>query len=187
MAHDTNPGGDPASQDLEKQTSPTRAAAADHDGEQAASASDTSSTHHDKQPNEKFSHHSADEDDDDDDDDESSHHHDPEPEGPEGLNTGPQPISRVSSRAASTSTRSRAARPLVVVPRGQRRGLFAVLTLVPEVERPYDYSRKTKWVITTVVALAAAGGPLGSNIMYRKCGSCLFLVGVGRLTLVGEK
>lgn len=102
----------------------------------------------------------------DEDDEEDDRHRDPEPEGPEGLNTGIPPdeggLSRSHSRASSARSR-----PLVVVPRKERRGLFAQLTLIPEVERPYDYSRKTKWMITTIVAVAAAGSPLGSNILYR--------------------
>lgn len=129
---------------------------------------------HDDSETETVSHH----DDDDQDErdrksrhslDEAEEHHDPDPEGPEGLNTGvmvdpeAQPArSRAESRASSTRSR-----PLIIVPRAERRGLFAQLTLIPEVERPYDYSRKTKWTITAIVALAAAGGPIGSNIMYR--------------------
>lgn len=89
-------------------------------------------------------------------------------QGAEGRNAGatgdPEPISgRTPSH--TSSTRSRA---LTIVPRSKRRGLFARFCVVPEVERPYDYSRKTKWTITLVVALAAAGGPLGSNLLYRK-------------------
>lgn len=102
-------------------------------------------------------------------DDEAEEHHDPEPEGPEGLNIDvltPQVSTRARSQSRASSARSR---PLVIVPRAQRRGLFARFVLIPEVERPYDYSRKTKWLITLIVALAAAGGPIGSNIMYRKC------------------
>lgn len=109
-------------------------------------------------------------DEDDDEDDEDEEHHDPEPEGPEGLNFGFPPDSeaaaatQVRSHSRASSARSR---PLVIVPRRERRGLFAQFVLIPEVERPYDYSRRTKWTITTIVALAAAGGPLGSNIFYR--------------------
>lgn len=102
-------------------------------------------------------------------DDEAEEHHDPEPEGPEGLNTGvitntlgSPTRSRPHSRASSARSR-----PLTIVPRAKRRGLFARFVLIPEVERPYDYSRKTKWTITAIVALAAAGGPIGSNLMYR--------------------
>ncbi|KAL1878157.1 hypothetical protein Daus18300_002073 [Diaporthe australafricana] len=104
--------------------------------------------------------------DEDDEDEEDEQHRDPEPEGPEGLNTGIPPdsedgLSRSNSRASSARSR-----PLVIVPRKERRGLFAQFTLIPEVERPYDYSRKTKWMITTLVAVAATGGPMGSNIFY---------------------
>ncbi|CAN8106361.1 unnamed protein product [Discula destructiva] len=105
------------------------------------------------------------------DDDEAEAHHDPEPEGPEGLNTDiltPQ-ISATRARSQSRASSARS-RPLVIVPRTERRGLFARFVLIPEVERPYDYSRKTKWLITLIVALAAAGGPIGSNIMYPALG-----------------
>lgn len=54
------------------------------------------------------------------------------------------------------------------VPRAQRRGLLARLTVIPEVEQPYKYKNKTKWTITAIVALAAAGAPMGSGIFLRK-------------------
>ncbi|KAH8768111.1 major facilitator superfamily domain-containing protein [Diaporthe sp. PMI_573] len=108
---------------------------------------------------------SVDEDDDEDEDEEDDRHRDPEPEGPEGLNIGIPPedggLSRSQSRASSARSR-----PLVVVPRKERRGLFAQLAFIPEVERPYDYTRKTKWMITAIVAAAACTAPLGSNILY---------------------
>lgn len=72
--------------------------------------------------------------------------------------TDDHPISRTSS------TRSRAQ---IIVPRSKRRGLFARLTIVPEVERPYDYKRSTKWFITLIVALAGAAAPFGSSVFYR--------------------
>ena len=68
------------------------------------------------------------------------------------------------SRRAS-STRSR---PLSVIPRSKRRGLFGRFTLIPEVENAYTYKRSTKWMITFVIALATAAAPLGSSIFYRK-------------------
>lgn len=155
-------GGPVAGQDPEKKES------SDPDHESLPEFSDNDSdtaSHHDelgstKGQHDRTSRHS---------DDESEEHHDPEPEGPEGLNTGvltPQISTRARSQSRASSARSR---PLVVVPRAQRRGLFARLVLIPEVERPYDYSRKTKWLITLIVAVAAAGGPIGSNIMYRMC------------------
>jgi multidrug resistance protein len=53
----------------------------------------------------------------------------------------------------------------VVVERRNRRGLFGKLTLIPEVENPYHYTRKTKWFITFVVAVCGAAAPMGSAIV----------------------
>lgn len=113
-----------------------------------------------------FHQNSADEDEE---DEEDEQHRDPEPEGPEGLNTGIPPESEDGLGRSHSRASSARSRPLVIVPRKERRGLFAQFTLIPEVERPYDYSRKTKWIITTLVAVAATGGPMGSNIFYRMC------------------
>ncbi|KAH8652360.1 major facilitator superfamily transporter multidrug resistance [Xylariales sp. PMI_506] len=68
---------------------------------------------------------------------------------------------RAQSRASSARSR-----PLSIVPRTKRRGLFAQLAMIPEVDRPYDYSNKTKWTITVIVAMAAAAAPMGSAIFY---------------------
>ncbi|ETS79674.1 hypothetical protein PFICI_09527 [Pestalotiopsis fici W106-1] len=76
-------------------------------------------------------------------------------------NVGAVEAQRVSSRASSTRSRA-----LSVVPRARRRGLFARLAVLPEVHRPYDYSNKTKWTITFIVAIAAAAAPMGSAIFY---------------------
>lgn len=56
----------------------------------------------------------------------------------------------------------------VKVPRSQRRGLFGRFIVFAEVEEPKHYPRRTKWLITFVVALAAAAAPLGSNIIFRE-------------------
>jgi hypothetical protein len=69
------------------------------------------------------------------------------------------------SKSKSSSVRSR---PLSIVPRLKRRGLLAKFTLIPEVDRPYDYKRSTKWMITLLVALAAAAAPMGSAIILRE-------------------
>ena len=69
------------------------------------------------------------------------------------------------TQSRASSRRSR--RP-VPVPRSERRGLFASLAIVPEVESPYDYKNSTKWGITLTVALATAAAPLGSTIFYRE-------------------
>ena len=52
-----------------------------------------------------------------------------------------------------------------IVNKKSRRGLIAALAVIPEVTDPRMYSRKTKWTITMIVALAAAAAPLGSTIV----------------------
>lgn len=70
---------------------------------------------------------------------------------------------RAGSRASSSRSRA-----LSVVPPAFRRGLLhRFCVVVPEVTRPYDYQRRTKWAITAIVALAAAAAPMGSSIFYR--------------------
>ncbi|KAI0129945.1 major facilitator superfamily transporter multidrug resistance [Xylariales sp. AK1849] len=81
-------------------------------------------------------------------------------EAPSDEEDGAQPE---RARSQASSTRSR---PLSIVPRLKRRGLFAQLALIPEVDRPYDYSKRIKWTITTTVAIAAAAAPMGSAIFY---------------------
>lgn len=53
----------------------------------------------------------------------------------------------------------------VIVPRSHRRGLLARFALIPEVQNPYHYSRKTKWLLTSIVAFCAMAGPMGSAIV----------------------
>lgn len=81
---------------------------------------------------------------------------------------------RSSSTSHEDTHRSRPAsvaseiRQPIKVPRSERRGLLARCAIVAEVENPYDYVRKTKWMITFVVALAGAAAPMGSSIILRK-------------------
>lgn len=75
---------------------------------------------------------------------------------------------RSRSRAQS-STRS-IQKDAIEVPRGERRGLFANLAVIPEVTEPHDYTRKKKWMITFVVAVAAAAAPMGSSIVLPALG-----------------
>lgn len=56
----------------------------------------------------------------------------------------------------------------VVVPRSQRRGLFGQYTLLAEVEDPKTYTRRKKWFITFIVAVAGSTAPMGSSIFFRK-------------------
>ncbi|KAH8821089.1 MFS multidrug transporter-like protein [Xylogone sp. PMI_703] len=77
----------------------------------------------------------------------------------EPTDSHPIPCSR--SRSSSTHTRQPG-----IVPRGKRRGLFARFALIAEVERPYEYPNSTKWIITCLVAFAAAAAPMGSAIFF---------------------
>lgn len=56
--------------------------------------------------------------------------------------------------------------PLVEVSRSERRGLFARFAVIAEVTEPTHYSNKTKWLITAIVAVAAAAAPVGSSIIF---------------------
>lgn len=56
----------------------------------------------------------------------------------------------------------------IIVPRSKRRGLFGQLTLLAEVENPKTYTRRKKWFITFIVAVAGAVAPMGSSIFFRK-------------------
>ncbi|KAI4195041.1 MAG: hypothetical protein LQ348_002530 [Seirophora lacunosa] len=58
----------------------------------------------------------------------------------------------------------------VLIPKSQRRGILGRFTAVAEVEEPKDYSRRTKWYITFVVAMAAMAAPLGSAIILPALG-----------------
>lgn len=51
------------------------------------------------------------------------------------------------------------------VPVSDRRGILARFTVIPEVRYPTAYPRKTKWLLTSFVALAAAAAPIGSAIV----------------------
>ncbi|KID76316.1 Major facilitator superfamily domain, general substrate transporter, partial [Metarhizium brunneum ARSEF 3297] len=86
----------------------------------------------------------------------------PDADAEAGILSGGDGGGRTASRASSTT------RPgtVAIVPRAQRRGLFAGLAITPEVERPYDYRNSTKWGITATIALATLAAPMGSSIFY---------------------
>ncbi|KAL9019879.1 MAG: hypothetical protein Q9185_002821 [Variospora sp. 1 TL-2023] len=58
----------------------------------------------------------------------------------------------------------------VPIPKSQRRGILGRFTVVAEVEEPKAYSRRTKWYITFVIALAAVAAPMGSAIILPALG-----------------
>ncbi|KAH8912039.1 MFS general substrate transporter [Coniochaeta sp. PMI_546] len=76
-------------------------------------------------------------------------------------NTNGVPVRPQSSRASSIFSRSQ-----TVVPRAHRRGLLGRFAVIPEIERPPEYTTKTKWIITAIIALAAAAAPIGAGIFY---------------------
>ncbi|EGV65333.1 MFS general substrate transporter [Yamadazyma tenuis] len=66
------------------------------------------------------------------------------------------PLNHAPSNTSAKSNR---------VPLGQRRGLLAQITLIPEYEDPRDYGPRQKMVIVLIVALAAICGPMGTSIL----------------------
>lgn len=93
-------------------------------------------------------------------------------QSPSSIGTEHEPGGDVTERPVAQRTQSRSSstrsRPLIAVPRSERRGLLARFTFLPEVEKPYNYKRSTKWFITFLVAIAAAAAPIGSAILLRK-------------------
>ena len=68
-------------------------------------------------------------------------------------------------RPATLSRRASVVPEAVIVERRKRRGLLANLSLIPEVDDPYHYARKTKWLLTILVAFMGMAGPMGSTII----------------------
>ncbi|KMP02038.1 permeases of the major facilitator superfamily protein [Coccidioides immitis RMSCC 2394] len=64
------------------------------------------------------------------------------------------------------TTGSSVSPPPVSIPMSKRRGLLAQLALVPEVEEPKHYPRKTKWFITFVIGVAAHGCAHGKRNLF---------------------
>ncbi|KAH6899832.1 major facilitator superfamily domain-containing protein [Thelonectria olida] len=81
-----------------------------------------------------------------------------------------EPLGTIDTKRSTRRSQSRASsarsRPLSIVPRSQRRGLFGSITLVPEIPYPPDYKKSTKWGLTFIIALATAAAPLGSTVVY---------------------
>ncbi|KAF1358463.1 MFS general substrate transporter [Lizonia empirigonia] len=78
--------------------------------------------------------------------------------------TVPQDEKNIARPVALTRTTS-VTPEAVVVPHSQRRGLLARFALIPEVQDPYHYSQKTKWLLTLIIAVCAMAGPMGSAIV----------------------
>lgn len=54
------------------------------------------------------------------------------------------------------------------IPVPLRTGFLSFLVITPPIANTTHYNRRTKWMLTTIVALAALAAPLGSNILLRK-------------------
>ncbi|KAH8157818.1 hypothetical protein CIB48_g10425 [Xylaria polymorpha] len=70
-------------------------------------------------------------------------------------------------RSTASSVRRRQATP---VPMENRRGLLPWLSFIPEVDKPYHYNNRVKWMLTLFVAAAACAAPMGSSIFYPSLG-----------------
>ena len=73
----------------------------------------------------------------------------------------------LEAQASANRPTSGSSRSVSVVPQSNRRGLLGRLTVLPEISEPKDYSRRVKWFITFVIAMAAAAAPMGSAIFFR--------------------
>jgi multidrug resistance protein len=84
----------------------------------------------------------------------------------DNSSTDPGEVSSKAKKRPATLSRTTSVLPdAILVPRTQRRGLLARFTLIPEVENPYHYTRKTKWFLTFIVAFCAMAAPMGSAIV----------------------
>lgn len=80
--------------------------------------------------------------------------------------SGRQNDTQSKTEPPATLSRTTSVTPAaVIVDRRNRRGMFARLSLIPEVENPYFYARKTKWLLTIIVAFCGMAGPMGSAIV----------------------
>jgi len=59
-----------------------------------------------------------------------------------------------------------------IVPRDKRRGMFAQLALVPEIEDPRDYGKFIKYLITNLVGAAGSTAPMAATILLRRFLGC---------------
>lgn len=78
-----------------------------------------------------------------------------------------EPAPRLTLFQTKSRTSSIRSRAVTIIQRSKRRGVLGRYGMIPEVARPIEYKRKTKWTITMIVALAAAAAPQGSAIFFR--------------------
>ncbi|KAH0378150.1 MFS general substrate transporter, partial [Aureobasidium melanogenum] len=85
----------------------------------------------------------------------------------DGIHPIPSPDHEDASSLEKQATASISSQDIepIFVPKSQRRGLLARVAVLAEVENPKHYARRTKWLITFVVAVAGAAAPMGSAII----------------------
>ncbi|KAG9588519.1 MFS general substrate transporter, partial [Aureobasidium melanogenum] len=85
----------------------------------------------------------------------------------DGIHPIPSPDDEDASSLEKQARDSIASQDIepIFVPKSQRRGLLARVAVLAEVENPKHYARRTKWLITFVVAVAGAAAPMGSAII----------------------
>ncbi|KAI9892023.1 MAG: hypothetical protein M1814_002218 [Vezdaea aestivalis] len=86
--------------------------------------------------------------------------------GPKGTTSRKFSVSKETVDVEQQRGALSAIRTATRVSISNRRGLFAMVALIPEVEQPYSYSNSTKWLITFVVAVAGSVAPFGSGIIF---------------------
>ena len=59
------------------------------------------------------------------------------------------------------------------IPRSDRRGLLGRFTIIPEATDAYKYPSSTKWIMTSLVAMAGVTSSTGSSIFFRESGKPL--------------
>lgn len=79
--------------------------------------------------------------------------------------TKQQRVSESKQRPVTLSRTTSVTPDAIIVPRSRRRGLLARFALIPEVENPEHYARRTKWFLTFIVAFCAMAAPMGSAIV----------------------
>ena len=66
----------------------------------------------------------------------------------------------------------------IVVPASERQGLLSSLEIIPQINNAQNYTRRTKWCLTLIAAIAALPAPMGTAIILR---ACIALIRSGRL------
>ncbi|KAK4627247.1 MFS transporter OpS2 [Fulvia fulva] len=75
------------------------------------------------------------------------------------------PPHHTRSRSCAQSSAPSVRPTAIKVPKSERRGLLARFCVIDEVTNAWDYTKRMKWIVTAIVALAGAAAPMGSSIV----------------------